>query len=107
MADMEVKKTKCIMCEGETDQRYWVSVWKGKQGTLCDRCCSSFYAIGYYLLEKAREEVEAYGITVLQTKEKFGRMVMYSGARTEQEGKFLRELQYRYEKMYPEFVWDW
>ena len=94
------------MCERKVPERGWVYMWKGKAGSACDDCGRDFHAIGYFLLEKASDLVKRSGIDVIQTKEKFGRMVLYTGSKDTKQEWIVESVQYDFESKYPEFTWD-
>ena len=94
------------MCGRAIPDMGWCYMWKGKQGTACDDCGRDFHAIGYYLLEKAKRMAEEMGIEVAQTKEKFGRMVMYTnydveGTRIQHETDIL-SIRQHFQHHYPD-----
>lgn len=94
------------MCDRPCEDRGWVYMWKGKAGHACHECGRDFHAIGYYLLEKAKALVEQSGIEVAQIKEKFGRMVMYTGLKDPKQEWIVESVQHDFESKYPEFTWD-
>lgn len=105
--ELGINRDKCIICEQRPIQSaYWMYVWKGKNGYACDSCGVEFHNIGYYLLDKAAEYLEASGIPVFQTKEKFGRMLIYTNGVSSKQEVIVQALQEFYQKRYPEFTWD-
>jgi hypothetical protein len=97
----------CLMCGAVLKDAHWKYVWKGKDGYMCrDTCGRDFHAIGDYLLEKAAKIMKDQGIEVLQTKEKFGIMMMYTGAKTELEHQFVTSFAQTWRERYPEFEWS-
>ncbi len=97
----------CLMCDREIkDGSGWQFIWKGKEGYMHrDTCGRDFHTIGYYLLDKAQETLEREGIQVIQTKEKFGIMTIYTKAQNEIERKIVKAFQERWQDMYPDFDW--
>lgn len=99
--------TTCLICEQRPPKTsYWIYLWKGKEGHACDECGARFHDVGYYLLEAAQRTLERKGIKVAQTKEKFGRMVLYTDSVTKEQEKFVEALAALYKGMFPEYEWD-
>lgn len=98
---------KCLMCEVQPPHSLgWTYVWKGQGGYMCEECGKRFYEIGNYLNEAASKAMQAHGIHVSDTKDKFGGWRIYWNG-TDEDEKFVRELQRVYETMFPEFSWEW
>lgn len=106
---MDVKeptKQKCIICKRNMTDSLWLYCWKGKSGSACAECGRDFHAIGYYILDKAQKILEDQGIKIAQTKEKFGRMVLYSESLNKKQSKIIKDLAKEFTKQYPEYEWD-
>ena len=100
------KEVLCIICETAKPRSGWLYLWRDKQGNSCESCSRDFHAIGYYLLDKAEEILEHAGIEVVQTKEKFGRMVIYTKQKKPMDELVVKSIQESFEKRYPEFTWS-
>lgn len=99
--------SKCVLCGREVEDRGWQYQWNGKTGSMHQEPCGrDFHTIGYYLLDKAQETLERQGISVAQTKEKFGSMILYSAAQNDEQQKIVQALREDYQKRYPEYEWD-
>ncbi len=106
LAYVHPPEDKCLMCNKELKDAFWKYVWKKKEGYMCrDTCGRDFHAIGYYLLERASKVLEEQGIKVVQTKEKFGIMMLYATPKNEIESKIIKTVQENWQGTYPEFDW--
>jgi len=98
---------ECPRC-GEVHQRTWISRWKGKNVSFCEKCNEWFHVLGYAALREAEEEILGQGIQINQTKEKFGVFMIYVGSNTTEEGRvWLADLLEKYAAKYPDLAFWW
>ncbi len=95
----------CLMC-GRNVEAGWKYIWKGKEGFMHRETCGrNFHVIGSYLLDRASKVLEEQGIKVVQTKEKFGMMMLYATPKNEIESKIIKTVQKNWQATYSEFDW--
>jgi transposase-like protein len=100
-------KNKCVICKhNDIKSRYWIYVWKGKDGYACETCGRWFHDVGGYLISKAVEILKEQGVGVTDCKEKFGRWRLSCYGKTKKHQKQIRKLHMLYEVLFGEFSWD-
>jgi CRISPR/Cas system-associated protein Cas10 (large subunit of type III CRISPR-Cas system) len=95
-----IEMVECLRCKDPIPKGFWISVFNDKQGNLCDVCADYFYLLGTRATEEASDELEAKGIAILQTKEKYGIWTIYLGI--VDDAAWVDELEKKYKQKYPE-----
>ena len=65
-------RDKCLICKIKVEDKFWIYLWKGKQGFCCDVCGREIHKAGYKILEIISDILSKNGATNIYHKEKFG-----------------------------------
>lgn len=95
-----IDMVECLRCKEPIPKGFWISVFNDKQGNLCEVCGDYFYLQGNRALKEAEAELEAKGVPVLTTKEKYGIWTIYLG--NVEDTEWVDKLAEKYKQKYPE-----
>jgi ribosomal protein L37AE/L43A len=101
-----VKRDKCLVCKTITQDRFWIYLWKGKQGYTCEDCGHEIHKAGYTILEKIETILKDHGVTDVYSKEKFGYYRLDATVDTTQQLRLSEALFNQARLDFPEFSFD-
>jgi ribosomal protein L37AE/L43A len=103
---MPQKKDKCLLCKQPTFDRYWVYIWRQKQGYTCEQCGHAIHEVGYKILGTIASILESSGVTDMYHKEKFGFYRLAGTVDTPDQLRLAEALFQQARRDFPEFSFD-
>ena len=97
-----MKTKKCGICKsGKVEMHGWIYEWYGKQFEgVCEKCKQMWYHLAYIALAEAEKDIKKAGMKIIQSKDKFGSLRIYTDLYKED---VLKKLEIKYKKKYPMF----